>query len=258
MPERLTVRPRRLSTSHAQLWPLVVYWLVVLVGFGLFTRFAREVHRSEALGFDAPLLEQLFAVRTDVVTDVVLVVTQLGSTWFLVGFSLLFLVLIWRVSRRSALFYTLAVGGAGAINQLAKILFARQRPAYMEFPAVYTLESYSFPSGHAMVVLALFLTLYLISRRLLAPHRWRIAAVAALLVVAVGFTRVYLGVHYPSDVIAGWSLGAFWVLGVNWWYRRAWRVYPHAPDPAEDPMIEEDDATSEKLDEELSPAASSS
>lgn len=257
MPERLRLRNTRISTTHTGLWPLVLYWFVVLIGFGFFSRFARQVHRQEALGFDEPLLERLFAFRTELLTDVVLVITQLGSTWFLIGFSLFFLVVIWSVSRRSAAFYTLAVGGAGAINQLTKIAFARERPAYLEIPPVYSLESYSFPSGHAMVVLALFLSLYLISRRLLTPHRWKVAVLATVLVVAVGFTRVYLGVHYPSDVIAGWSLGAFWVLGVNWWYRRAWRVYPHAPDPVEDPILEEADAMSETLDEEVEPTAPS-
>jgi membrane-associated phospholipid phosphatase len=233
------VAARRLSIKHAALWPLVLYWVVMLASFGLFSRFAREVHSHEDFSFDVPLLRRLHEARSETITDIVLWVTQFGSTWFLIGFSILAVAILAKISRRAMVFYVLGVGGAGALNQFAKVLFARERPAFTELPAVYELDSFSFPSGHAMATGALFLTLYLIARRLARPHRWTAAVIALVLTVAVGATRVYLGVHYPSDVIGGWALGCLWVLGVNWWYRRAYRLYPHAPDPVEDPALDD-------------------
>ena len=104
------------------------------------------------------------------------------------------------------------VGGAVLLNMLVKGFFARQRPDLWE--RLVTETSYSFPSGHSMASAALALSVVLITWN--TRFRWWVVAAASLYVVTIGFTRLYLGVHYPTDVLAGWSLGAAWVLFVAW------------------------------------------
>jgi undecaprenyl-diphosphatase len=124
------------------------------------------------------------------------------------------LVLLLFVRRRrwgDALFWGLAVGGAGVLNFAAKQLFERIRPNLWLSIAPET--TYSFPSGHAMGSMALVAALVV----LLWPTRWRwlTLLVGSFFVLMVGLSRVYLGVHYPSDIVAGWTASLAWVVGVS-------------------------------------------
>lgn len=140
--------------------------------------------------------------------------TALGGMSVLSLFSLAaagYLILVgkWRV----AIFLVVSVGGAFAVSMLLKQVFDRPRPDLVPHAAnVYTS---SFPSSHAMTSAATFLTLGALLARV---HRdWRIKAyfltVAVIVTVVVGISRVYLGVHWPTDVLAGWTLGACWSIG---------------------------------------------
>ncbi|MCA9133298.1 MAG: phosphatase PAP2 family protein [Planctomycetales bacterium] len=113
---------------------------------------------------------------------------------------------------RAAGFVLISIAGAIAVSLLLKLGFARPRPELVPHGAyVYTS---SFPSGHAMMSAASYLTLGALLARLHRP--WRLKAYFLLLAVAltltVGVSRVYLGVHWPTDVLAGWTLGACWAL----------------------------------------------
>jgi undecaprenyl-diphosphatase len=97
-------------------------------------------------------------------------------------------------------------------SALAKTFYARPRPDLV--PHGSFVYSASFPSGHSTLSAATYLTLAVLIANL-EPHRWTkmmVFVLAAVLVVGIGFSRVYLGVHWPSDVLAGWSLGAAWAL----------------------------------------------
>lgn len=96
-----------------------------------------------------------------------------------------------------------------------KILVHRPRPI-STFVTQFGLKDYSFPSGHATASMAIYITLaYLLSRRL--PKPWGLACTVALalLVFFIGLSRVYLGVHYPTDVLGGWLLGALVMFGLH-------------------------------------------
>lgn len=139
-------------------------------------------------------------------------VTALGSHVFL-GFLTLatigFLLLVRK--RGLALVMGVSVGGGMLISTLLKISFHRARPDIPHAARVFTA---SFPSGHATLSAVAFLTLGALLARANADWRMRtyFVGLAIFLTIAVGVSRVYLGLHYPSDVLAGWCIGAMWAL----------------------------------------------
>lgn len=111
-----------------------------------------------------------------------------------------------------ALEVALSTAGGGAAALLMKEIFERPRPELV--PVFYEATNPSFPSGHATVAAVVYLTLAILIARFVKHGRLRlyVMGVAFLLVVLVGWTRVALGVHYPTDVLAGWALGLTWAL----------------------------------------------
>ncbi len=112
----------------------------------------------------------------------------------------------------AALFVLASVAGGALISQTMKLAYARPRPDLVPHGAeVFTA---SFPSGHSMMSAVVYLTLGALLARTQTDRAVKayILAVAVLLTVLVGVSRVYLGVHWPTDVLAGWALGGVWAL----------------------------------------------
>ena len=105
------------------------------------------------------------------------------------------------------------------INSLLKLLIQRARPD-TEYVRTTLLDTYSFPSGHAASSVVIFGLVALIAWHAL-PLLWAIVAVMALvvLIVSIGLSRVYLGAHYPSDVLIGWIVGSIGLAVIIWWVR---------------------------------------
>jgi undecaprenyl-diphosphatase len=146
--------------------------------------------------------------------DAVRDITALGSPAVLGLFVLIAAFFLLLAGKRGMSWFLVAAAGGGTVAvTLLKAAFARPRPDLTPTGvAVYTA---SFPSGHAMVSAIVYLTLGALIARL-TPRRvlkLYIMSVALALTVLVGFSRVYLGVHWPSDVLAGWAVGAAWALG---------------------------------------------
>jgi len=116
-----------------------------------------------------------------------------------------------RRRRGDAFFWGLAVGGAALLNVAAKYSFGRSRPDYWLSIAPET--TFSFPSGHAMQTMALVAALVVLVWPTKA--RWPVLILGGSFVLLVGLSRVYLGVHYPSDIVAGWAAASAWVVGLS-------------------------------------------
>ena len=153
---------------------------------------------------------EFYEERGSLLTWAFIFITRLGDGWFIALFTVVLSLYIWRFRKntRLAVWYFLTVSvGAGGVNQLVKILFRRPRPTHVEHLIVQ--GGYSFPSGHAMgSIITYGALLFLIIR---ASKTWLpvlIGSVTLLpLIALIGMSRIYLGVHYPSDVIGGYSLG---------------------------------------------------
>lgn len=120
-------------------------------------------------------------------------------------------VLLWRKRRGDALFFFASVVGAGLLNLAAKAVFGRVRPDL--WLSIAPEKSPSFPSGHAMGTMAMAAAVVI----LLWPTRarWFVLAGAIVFVVSIGVSRLYLGVHFPSDILAGWLSSLSWVSGLQ-------------------------------------------
>ncbi|ADI14034.1 phosphatase PAP2 family protein [Truepera radiovictrix] len=204
-------------------WRLLLYWAVLLGSVWAFAELTDEVYEQEGFFFDEPVLGWFYGLITPLRTRVALALSTVGGVEVMVGLTALITLLLWFRSRREAVFFAASMVGASAIMGLTKVLLARPRPELFPDVDLWQTGSSSFPSGHATGSAALALTLYLVVSRL-AP-RWRaLAAVLGLaFALSVSASRLYLQVHYPSDVLAGLALGCAWVLGVNALYRYASR-----------------------------------
>ena len=160
-----------------------------------------------------------------------------GSTLaYLVVFGAVCGWLLWRRLPRLALFVVVTVAGSSLLNQVVKVSVDRSRPVLPD-PVAHA-NGLSFPSGHAQAALVGYSVLLLVFLPVLRGV-WRATAVAVavLMVLAIGFSRVALGVHYVSDVLAGYVLGAAWVLAMTAAFN-AWRVERGRPKAGLDQGVE--------------------
>jgi undecaprenyl-diphosphatase len=140
-------------------------------------------------------------------------ITALGSATVL-GLSVAAVVgfLMLQGMQRTALFVLAASVGGWTLNNLLKVVFARARPDVV--PHLREVMTLSFPSGHAMTSAAVYLVLGALMMRIASRRvtKFYCIAVAMLATILIGASRVYLGVHYPTDVLAGWLMGLSWAL----------------------------------------------
>jgi membrane-associated phospholipid phosphatase len=161
---------------------------------------------------DTRLADWLHEQATPGWTEFFEAVTWLGNVPVLLSITVLAALILSLTRQRSELqLLLLAVIGTQILTLGLKLGFQRERPFFSD--PLATESTYSFPSGHASVSLAVYGTLGFIVARHLSSIRARIAALVAVaaLVLLIGFSRLYLGVHFLSDVIAGFSLGLAWV-----------------------------------------------
>lgn len=182
---------------------------LALLGFGL-----GELSESPVSASDLDAVQDVASDRSALLTTVAHVASTAGSAFVLVPITLIICWLLWRRDERSsALFIALSFAGATAISSLDKVLVGRPRPPVHHLEAV---TSGSFPSGHTTEATAFGVALLL---TFLATRPRRGLAVLAAIVTAAGvaavaLSRIYLGVHYPTDIAGGLVLGGGWTVVV--------------------------------------------
>ena len=176
----------------------------------LFSWLADEVFEGGAMRFDGAVRAWIHQFASPTLTAAMVVISALGVQGLAVAVIIAFAIFLRLKWRRAAIFLLLTLAGGLVLEVTLKYAFHRPRPApfFGEVPSTY-----SFPSGHSLMSFCVYGALAgLLSHRVRsAGVRVVVWVVAAALVAAIGVSRIYLGVHYPSDVIAGYLAAALWV-----------------------------------------------
>jgi undecaprenyl-diphosphatase len=187
------------------------YTLAALAAL-LFAWIALIVPNAGPTPLDVTVRAFIHGLANPALTSAMKFVTQLGGGWFLYPLGALVVFALYSSGRRrDAALFTVAVLGANIVDEGMKLVFHRARPeAWFDYPLPPT---YSFPSGHSFVSFCFYYALaeILIRDDWSRSRRLAVWTAAALLTLAIGFSRVYLGVHYPTDVLAGYLAAAAWV-----------------------------------------------
>jgi len=215
------------ARSLQELAPFAILALIAAM-LGVFGKIADEVMDGQTHAFDEAILRALRnpADLADPIGPAWLElamrdITSLGS------FTLVVLVTLGTIGyliidgkRAAAVLVLVAIAGGVVLSEGLKHLFARPRPELVAH--LVEVQTASFPSGHAMLSAVTFLTLGALLARIQSRKRLKayVISVAILLTLLIGASRVYLGVHWPTDVLAGWCAGAAWAMGC--WVLAIW------------------------------------
>lgn len=192
---------------------LLAKLLVVLGVFLLcalsFVAIANQVQSGASLAYDQAILTAVNQQASPFWDGFFTFITQLGGGY---AAAIITLVLgglfIARRNYKKALIVVAGIAGAALINSVLKVMFERARPDLWEH--LVTETSYSFPSGHAMMASAIAFTIMAICWP--TKYSWASVVVGSIYFVTIGVSRLYLGVHYPTDILAGWLASGAWVL----------------------------------------------
>ena len=191
---------------------LIVGLRVALLLIWLFSTLAGQVLEDKLESFDNRIIGFFDALATSSLDVMYTLITEIGSVWFLSSSSIIVVLLLWFKAKDkwAALFFIIAIGGNGALTWVLKQIYERGRPSINE--AIDAI-GFSFPSGHSMGSFVFYgFLIYLVIK---STHKTSIKAgvsiVLSLLVLLIGTSRIYLGAHFPSDIVAGYLAGTIWL-----------------------------------------------
>lgn len=216
--EKILALQNRFSDYLSRVIRILVNLFILVTAILVFTFVAKEVTGGDTQKFDNWMLDNLredgslkSPIGPEWLTDLMIDITALGGATiiFMITSAVFFYLMIQKKYEFMWLILFATISGA-LLSLGLKELFARERP-----PDVFhllTVKSLSFPSGHAMMSSIVYLTQGALLAKVQSNKNTRIyiLLVAILLVFLIGISRIYLGVHYPTDVLAGWSAGLAW------------------------------------------------
>lgn len=209
------------SIGHIRKTPvLVILSLEIAVGllislfvFYFFWEMSETVLKKEVFLFDSSISLFFYNLRNPILTTVMQFLSAIGMNGILILSSLIFVFFYWKNQKRAAILFTVIIGGGGILNMILKFITARPRPS---FEPLAIEHFYSFPSGHSMNSFIFFMTIayfyYHFTRK--KKSSLFVFFIATPVIFGIGISRIYLGVHYPSDVLAGFSAGLLWLIFV--------------------------------------------
>ncbi|TXH75113.1 MAG: phosphatase PAP2 family protein [Lysobacteraceae bacterium] len=190
---------------------LSLIFVGLLLPLWAFAELADEVREREPFPFDEPILRFAHDLAGDGFDKIFLFFSAVGYQYGVVPFDIALIALLaWKRRLREGLFAGVAIIGSALLNLATKQVFARDRPSLWD--SIAPEDNFSFPSGHAMGSATVAWVLLLLTWR--TPWRWPVAVAMLGFMWMVGLSRVYLGVHYPSDILAGWAAASVWAVAV--------------------------------------------
>lgn len=180
-------------------------WAILLISIIILIYIIGNLLQKDIANFDNAVYSYIASFISEPLTDIALVITTLGSGYIILPICLILIIVYWKKIEGIAITINLIISFLA--NQILKRIVARPRPT--EYRIIEEL-GYSFPSGHSMVSMAFYgLLIYFIYRKVKNPYvKWISCSLLTILIFLIGLSRVYLGVHYASDVIAGFCISA--------------------------------------------------
>lgn len=202
----------RSSNANAILLFEVIGGLIVSgLSFVFFLDIAKDVLEKEVLFIDTAISQFIYSFRTPWLTDIFRFISFLGGKFLILACTIMVGLLVWKRHKRETILFIFTILVGFLLNNSVKVLLQVPRP---NISPIGTSDSYSFPSGHAMnsfifyALLSYFMFHFTRNKKLSILFSF----MAMSLVFLIGLSRVYLGVHYPSDIIAGFTGGFWWFI----------------------------------------------
>ena len=196
---------------------LFFVWLTLIITFNIF---GYLISANKMVWLDQPIINFFRAIENPLLTKIYLWFTFIGDTPMVIAIFLISIfILYFALKHRTQLVFLLVVlVGSTLINNILKIIYQRERPIEYRLTEA---SGYSFPSGHSMASFTLYIALsFLIWKHI--PHRLGRGLVILFTIVMIfmiGTSRIYLGVHYPSDIIGGYLVSASWLIPTIYLYQ---------------------------------------
>ncbi|MBP9687820.1 phosphatase PAP2 family protein [Candidatus Woesebacteria bacterium] len=179
----------------------------------LFAKLSDSILENQRFLFDSTIMQFIVGLRSSSMTNIMIVLSIIGSTGIIFGSVVILVFLFLTRHWRESVIYSAIVLMGAALNALLKLIIQRPRPG---LSPLVTETDFSFPSGHSMDSLIFFLTIayftfhFTRNRRVTAA----VSVISIILVFLIGVSRVYLGVHYPSDILGGYIAGIIWFVAI--------------------------------------------
>lgn len=192
--------------------------ILCATGFGIM---ALLVTDHKIAGFDTTVITWVQGLESPTLTSALKFFTFIGGGIPVILITLLVIFVLYKVlhHRRELILFVWVVVGSWLLNESLKLIFRRARPTIHR---IVDANGFSFPSGHSMAAFSLYgVVAFLLWRHI--PTSWGrglLIGVSSVMILAIGFSRIYLGVHYPSDVIGGFMASGCWLAISIWFYQR--------------------------------------
>ena len=213
-----------LLTSLAHLWEKKVYptlssfiaffgiaWLAVsILTIYILAELSDDVLAQESFAFDETILLHIHSIANPVLDRAMLFITSIGDPRIVVPLTgIVFVALLVKRHRLAATFFAIDAMGGAALSYFLKLAFSKPRPQLWTSAIEET--TFSYPSGHALGSVVIYGFLSYVFARLYPRFAGAIYAFAAFMILSIGFSRLYLGVHWPTDILAGYGIGFLWI-----------------------------------------------
>jgi undecaprenyl-diphosphatase len=195
--------------------------LSAALSLAVFSIIALSISDNQIHRFDDSLITWIQGMESQGMTRWMELFTWIGSGIPVVIITILSMVVLYVFlrHRRELLFLGCVIAGSAILNSLLKLMFQRARPTIHR---IIEVSGYSFPSGHSMAAFSLYGGLaFLIWKHIpTVAGRVLMIIVSAMFILMIGMSRIYLGVHYPSDVVGGYFMSGCWLAICIWFYQR--------------------------------------